>query len=162
MSVIIRIGETKNKRKEPVMGLIEGGLTVEKFGSLLLSKVGVIPIKEKKVVGFSKDGVAPADWEHACFLSDKTLPTPSKQGGELTMLGTLQRRNTGAADSDTIISMLFTSVQTDAATLDKMDALRRGGEDVGAFFITEAPDGKRRGCWWAAAAFSITDMPSMQ
>jgi hypothetical protein len=142
----------------------QDGLRVEAFGSVLFGPEGDMTsiITDGKVFGFSKDGPAPTGWEHFVYLSPSSLPAPAKEGGDLTALHTWQKRNTGSNEAPTTIRKTLTSVQTDAKTMGKVDALRRAGEAIGAFFITEGPTGARKGEWWPSAMFAVTDLPTAQ
>jgi len=142
------------------MGLNEKGLAVSKFGAVFFAKQSTNPISAGKVANFTLEGTPPAGWTNAGFLSVETLPNSSIDGGDQQSLGTWQRRNTSSITNDATVSLELTGVQTDAATLDMFNDMRKAGVPISIFIVTVGPDGVRTGEWWPTATFSLTGLPT--
>jgi len=130
------------------------GNNIAKFGALFVNTTSASPVKTGKVENFTPTGTVPTGWERLIRLSRENLPSSALDGGDTTNLGTWEEDNTDTTSNEGSHSRTFTGVQTDAATLDKINDLR--GKVLGVFMVTQGPNGKRFGEWWPAATFSVT------
>ncbi|MDR0285771.1 MAG: hypothetical protein LBI33_12925 [Propionibacteriaceae bacterium] len=139
----------------------KNGLDISKFGTLFFGKPDISPLAAGTLPDFTLTGEPPVGWDKPCQrLSLDTLPRPAQSGGDSTMLGTWEERDTDALPNDRTITRAYTSVDTSAATLNRLYEIEKAGEPIAVFDLTVGPDGKRRGRWTPRMKLSITGQPT--